>query len=104
MYGVKYGTPIANADCSVQHHIEKSYIYRSHLSRNKCLNHVLCNSGNKLSTLQQTVNVDSNSIDSFNSMVAKFVGGKRINFCMKIIYTSRIHAAVVAFHTKIPNT
>lgn len=46
--------------------------------------------------------VDSNSVEQFNNVVAKVVGGKRINFSLKRSYRARSHAAVVAFNTKTP--
>ena len=45
---------------------------------------------------------DSNSVEQFNSIVAKFVGGKRTNLIQRQTYQSRCAAAVVAFNTKIP--
>ncbi|KAF9409839.1 hypothetical protein HW555_010917 [Spodoptera exigua] len=47
-------------------------------------------------------NSDSNKVESFNSIIAKFVGGKRINFSLRRGYESRCDAAVVAFNTKRP--
>lgn len=47
-------------------------------------------------------NCDSNKVESFNSIIAKFVGGKRINFSMRQGYQSRCNAAVVSFNTKHP--
>lgn len=43
--------------------------------------------------------VDSNTVERYNSIVAKFVGGKRINFSKKGSYQMRCHAAVVSFNT-----
>lgn len=45
---------------------------------------------------------DSNRVECFNSIVAKFVGGKRINFSMKRAYEARCEAAVVSFNSKRP--
>ncbi|XP_049705378.2 uncharacterized protein LOC126056452 [Helicoverpa armigera] len=45
---------------------------------------------------------DSNRVECFNSIVAKFVGGKRVNFSLKRAYKARCEAAVVAFNTKKP--
>lgn len=48
-------------------------------------------------------NVDSNIAETYNSVVAKMVGGKRINFSTKQSYAGRCAAAVVAFNTKRPH-
>lgn len=44
--------------------------------------------------------VDSNRAENFHSLVAKFVGGKRINFSKKNSYQVRLHAAAVGFNKK----
>lgn len=44
--------------------------------------------------------VDSNRVENYHSVVAKFVGGKRINFSKKNSYALRVHAAAVAFNAK----
>lgn len=46
--------------------------------------------------------VDSNDVERFNGIVAKFVGGKRINFSLKQSYQARCSAAVVSYNTKKP--
>ncbi|XP_028168468.1 uncharacterized protein LOC114358650 [Ostrinia furnacalis] len=43
--------------------------------------------------------VDSNSVERYNSIVAKLVGGKRVNFSKSGSYQARCHAAVVSFNT-----
>lgn len=43
-------------------------------------------------------NVDTNTVERFNSVVAKFVGGKRINFSQRRGYQARCSAAVVSFN------
>ncbi|XP_063216833.1 uncharacterized protein LOC134527812 [Bacillus rossius redtenbacheri] len=45
---------------------------------------------------------DSNSPEQFNNIVAKFVGGKRINYCLRRSYRGRSPAAVVAYNTRRP--
>ncbi|CAH2088763.1 unnamed protein product [Euphydryas editha] len=47
-------------------------------------------------------NSDSNQVESFNNIIAKFVGGKRINFSLRQGYEARCNAAVVSFNTKRP--
>lgn len=44
--------------------------------------------------------VDTNTVECFNSVIAKFIGGKRTNFAQKRGYQSRCSAAVVSFNTK----
>ncbi|KAF5307214.1 hypothetical protein FQR65_LT00730 [Abscondita terminalis] len=48
--------------------------------------------------------VDSNVVEHFNSVVAKHIGGKRINFSLRGSYQARCAAAVVRFNTKTPLT
>lgn len=49
-------------------------------------------------------NFTTNRAEQFNSIVAKTVGGKRINFSLKESYSVRCHAAVVSFNTGKPQT
>lgn len=44
--------------------------------------------------------VNNNVAEHYNSIVAKFVGGKRINFSLKQGYSNRCSAAVVQFNTQ----
>ncbi|XP_031353734.1 uncharacterized protein LOC116178384 [Photinus pyralis] len=46
--------------------------------------------------------VDSNIVEHFNSIIAKYIGGKRVNYTKKRSYQSRCAAAVVAHNTKQP--
>ncbi|KAK9746460.1 hypothetical protein QE152_g6107 [Popillia japonica] len=45
-------------------------------------------------------NVDTNVVESFNSVVAKLVSGKRINYSQRSSYIARCNAAVVSFNSK----
>lgn len=49
-------------------------------------------------------NYTTNRAEQFNSIVAKTVGGKRINFSLKDSYSVRCYAAVVSFNTGKPQT
>ncbi|XP_064211833.1 uncharacterized protein LOC103314328 [Tribolium castaneum] len=44
--------------------------------------------------------VDNNVVEGFNSIVAKFIGGKRINYSLSQSYETRCMAAVVSFNSK----
>lgn len=44
--------------------------------------------------------VDTNIVECFNSVIAKFIGGKRTNLAQKQGYQGRCSAAVVSFNTK----
>jgi formyltetrahydrofolate synthetase len=44
--------------------------------------------------------VDSNIVEQFHSIVAKFVGGKRINYSKGRSYESRCFGAVLSFNSK----
>lgn len=46
----------------------------------------------------------NNTAESFNSVVAKFIGGKRINFCLRNSYQIRCNAAALSYNTRIPNS
>lgn len=45
---------------------------------------------------------DSNRAESFNAMISKCIGGKRINFGLRGSYETRCNAAVLAFNTHSP--
>lgn len=45
---------------------------------------------------------DNNAVEQFNSIIAKFVNGKRTNLVQRRTYQSRCAAAFVAFNTKMP--
>lgn len=44
-------------------------------------------------------NVDSNIVENFNGVIAKFVGGKRVNYALKRAYQSRCAGAVISFNS-----
>ncbi|XP_053984288.1 uncharacterized protein LOC128879304 [Hylaeus volcanicus] len=44
--------------------------------------------------------LNNNAVESFNNIIAKFIGGKRINFGRRGSYQGRVNAAVVQFNTK----
>lgn len=46
--------------------------------------------------------VDSNIVESYNSIIAKVIGGKRVNFAMKRSYVGRCYAAAVAKKSRWP--
>lgn len=46
------------------------------------------------------LNMTNNAAETYNSIVAKFVGGKRINFAVKGGYGVRCNAAAVSFNKK----
>lgn len=43
--------------------------------------------------------VDSNIVERFHSIIAKYIGGKRVNFSLKQSYGTRCHAATASFNT-----
>lgn len=47
----------------------------------------------------QIENVVSNIVKRFNGVIAKFVGGKRINYSLRRSYQTRCAGAVVSFNT-----
>jgi len=48
-------------------------------------------------------NVDSNVVESLNGIIAKLIGGKRINFAMSRSYQGRCSAATLMKNTKRPS-
>ncbi|XP_050315892.1 uncharacterized protein LOC126750357 [Anthonomus grandis grandis] len=66
---------------------DKLYSFVSYLSRNS------------VSLIQD---VDNNVSDQFNSIIAKFIGGKRINYCQRGSYQARCLASVISHNTKKP--
>ncbi|XP_060803394.1 uncharacterized protein LOC132902430 [Amyelois transitella] len=48
--------------------------------------------------------VNSNIAEVFNSIIAKFIGGKRINYSGRQSYSGRCAASVVSFNSKQPQT
>ncbi|XP_076685768.1 uncharacterized protein LOC143377868 [Andrena cerasifolii] len=44
--------------------------------------------------------LNNNAVESFNNIIAKFIGGKRINFGRGGSYQGRVSAAVVQYNTK----
>lgn len=44
--------------------------------------------------------VDNNICEQFNSIINKYVGGKRINYTQSNNYSTRIKAAIVSFNSK----
>lgn len=46
------------------------------------------------------MDVDNNACEQLNSVINKFLGGKRINFTQKSSYSTRVHAAVVSYNSE----
>lgn len=46
------------------------------------------------------LDVDNNICEQFNSIINKYIGGKRVNFSQRNSYNTRVEAAVVAFNSK----
>lgn len=46
-------------------------------------------------------NETNNAVESFNAQVAKFIGGKRVNFSQRGSYLARCAAAVVSYNTGV---
>lgn len=46
------------------------------------------------------LDVDNNICDQFNSIINKYIGGKRINLLQRNSYNTRIETAVVSFNSK----
>lgn len=61
---------------------------------NNIVNRLVINSGSLI------VDVDNNICEQFNSLINKYIGGKRINLSQRNTYNTRIEAAVVAFNSK----
>lgn len=46
------------------------------------------------------LDVDNNIVEQFNSIICKYIGGKRVNYCLKRSYQGRCFAAAVSVNTK----
>jgi len=46
------------------------------------------------------LDVDNNICEQFNSIINKYIGGKRINLSQRNSYNTRVEAAVVSFNSK----
>lgn len=69
--------------------MEKSGLWSDILSARNLLAH---------HTSSLIYNVNNNSVEGYNSVVAKYVGGKRINFSYKGSYQARCTAAVLSYN------
>lgn len=45
------------------------------------------------------LDVTNNLCEQFNSIINKFIAGKRINFSLKQSYNTRIQAAIISYNT-----
>lgn len=59
---------------------------------------IIATAANKARSLIE--DVDTNAVERFNSIIAKFVGGKRINFASRRGYQGRCAAAVVSYNNE----
>ncbi|XP_050065594.1 uncharacterized protein LOC126554578 [Aphis gossypii] len=62
------------------------------IEMNNIVNRLVINSSSLM------VDVDNNICEQFNSLINKYIGGKRINLSQRNKYNTRIEAAVVAFN------
>lgn len=46
---------------------------------------------------------NNNAVEHLNSQIAKYIGGKRINYCLRGSYQMRCHEAVVAHNSSSPH-
>lgn len=46
------------------------------------------------------LDVDNNVCEQFNSVINKYIGGKRVNLSQRNAYNARVEAAVIAFNSK----
>jgi len=46
------------------------------------------------------LDVDNNICEQFNSVINKYIGGKRVNLSQRNAYNTRVEAAVVSFNSK----
>lgn len=45
------------------------------------------------------LDVTNNICEQFNSIINKYIAGKRINFSLKQSYNTRVEAAIISFNT-----
>lgn len=46
------------------------------------------------------LDLDNNMCEQFNSVINKYIGGKRLNLSQRNAYNARVEAAVIAFNSK----
>ncbi|KAL4127211.1 hypothetical protein QTP88_011402 [Uroleucon formosanum] len=64
------------------------------------MNSIIRQLGRHSKSLMQ--DVDSNIVESYNSIIAKVIGGKRVNYALKRSYVGRCYAATVAKNSRRP--
>ncbi|KAK5642243.1 hypothetical protein RI129_008410 [Pyrocoelia pectoralis] len=76
------------------------FMYNSFQTSN--LYNIFSDALNRVANLSYSLlyDVDNNSVESFNPVVNKFVGGKRINFSLRGLYQDRCFAATVNYNNK----
>ncbi|CAH2092627.1 unnamed protein product [Euphydryas editha] len=62
------------------------------------LNAIIATTANKARSLIE--DMDTNTVECFNSVIAKFIGGKRVNFSSRRGYQARCAAAVISFNNE----
>lgn len=60
---------------------------------NKATNRLVFNSKSLI------IDVDNNICEQFNSVINKYIGGKRMNLSQRNSYNTRVEAAVISFNT-----
>lgn len=62
----------------------------------------IVNAVNRLVTNSNSliIDVDNNICEQFNSVINKYIGGKRTNLSQRNAYNARVEAAVIAFNSK----
>lgn len=100
-----FGNHVACAEyfCDKKKLIETNYIEKI-ISQDyefyEAINKILRNLARHSSSLLQ--DVDSNIVESFNSIIAKFIGGKRVNYALKNSYYTRCMLATISKNNKRP--
>ncbi|CAG4995154.1 unnamed protein product [Parnassius apollo] len=82
-------------------YVDASWCARSYGSNYKAASGTAAIIGRRTAKSRSLIeNVNTNLVEYFNNVIAKFIGGKRINFALKRGYQGRCNAAVVKFNEK----
>lgn len=85
--------------CKKKTSVEENWVLRAENSEmmleiNNIVNRLVMNSKSLI------LDLDNNVCEQFNSVINKYIGGKRVNLSQRNAYNARVEAAVIAFNSK----
>lgn len=87
-----------NYFCNKKNNCEENWVPQSIqcgmlIEINNAVNRLVFNSKSLI------IDVDNNIYEQFNSVINKYIGGKRINLSQRNAYNTRVEAAVISFNS-----